>query len=429
MERALPPATKPRDRNPILAFDDERQKWVIRYWCEESGQRKKHRLRCGAGDRKEADRQFAEFLLEADRTRKERQLVSPAPGDPTLKRAALVSVNRVLAFYGERQLGTPNAGIAGYHMQRLLPFWTGKMLSQIEGATCRGYVKKRTGETFTSPGAKKARKVTKSTARRELETLGAAVGTWHKEFTLNSRPLITLPPKSKAHPDWLTDGEYERLLRVAKGGRIVAGDARSGFEWLDGGQSTEHLVRFLELAFATGSRAGVMLGLGWEPDPSRKRGHVNFGTMTIFRLGPDAPVTRKRGEPCRIPDRILPLLRAWHAADMAEKAKVEAEGGEWVDRIVRYHGQAVARIGQAFEHAASNARLDVRDIDGRNRLKDKALGLPTPHILRHSKATLLLRAGVQPIEVAEFLSMSLKTLLDTYGHTASEYQRAAAAAA
>jgi integrase len=89
----------------------------------------------------------------------------------------------------------------------------------------------------------------------------------------------------------------------------------------------------------------------------------------------------------------------------------------------------MARIGQAFENAATNARLEIRDIDGRHRLTDKALGLPTPHILRHSKATLLLRAGVPPIEVAEFLSMSLKSLLDTYGHTASEYQRAAAAAA
>lgn len=425
----MPSPGKARDRNTVLAFDEERGQWLIRFWDEDTGQRRKRRLKCGASDRKEADRQFAEFLLEADRARKERELVSPTPGDPTLKRSALISIDRVLAFYGERQIGTPNQEIVGYHMQRLLPFWTGKMLSQIDGSTCRGYVKKRTRETFTSPGAKKAREVTESTARRELETLGAAVGAWHKEYTLDSRPLITLPAKSKAHPDWLTDGEYERLLRVAKGGRIVAGDAKQGFEWVDDGQSTEHLVRFLELTFSTGSRAGVMLGLGWEPDPERKRGHVDFGTTTIFRLGPDAPVTRKRGEPCRIPDRILPLLRAWHAADMAEKAKVEAEGGAWVDRIVRYHGKAMARIGQAFENAATNARLEIRDIDGRHRLTDKALGLPTPHILRHSKATLLLRAGVPPIEVAEFLSMSLKSLLDTYGHTASEYQRAAAAAA
>ncbi len=425
----MPGAGKDRDRNAVLTFDDERQQWLIRFWDDETGQRRKRRLKCGASDRREADRQFAEFLLETDRTRKERELVAPTPGDPKLKKSALVSVDRVLAFYGERQMGTPNQGIAGYHMQRLLPYWTGKSLAQIDGASCRGYLKKRTGDSFTSPGAKKGRPVTESTARRELETLGAAIGAWHKEYTLDSRPVLTLPPKSKAHPDWLTDSEYQRLLRIAKGGRIVAGDFKCGFEWADDGEPTEHLIRFLEIGFSTGTRSAMTLGLGWTPDPDGLRGYVDFGTTTIFRLGDRAPVTRKRGDPCRIPDRMLAMLQAWHAADMAEKVKVEAAGGTWVDRIIRYHGRAVARIGQAFENAAQNARLEVRDIDGRHRLKDKALGLPTPHILRHSRATLLLRAGVPPIEVAEYLSMSLKMLLDTYGHTASEYQKAAAAAA
>lgn len=424
----MPTAAKTRDRTAKLVFDDERQQWIIRFWSPE-GERKKRRLKCGPSDRREADRQFGEFLLEADRVRKEKELVAPSPGDPTLKRAALVSVDRVLAFYGERKAGTPNAEITGYHMKALLPFWTGKMLSQIDEDSCEAYAKYRMGTVFVPKGAKKGRAVSRSTARRELETLGAASGAWHRKYNLDSRPLITLPEKGGSHPDWLTDAEYQRMLRVARGGRIVGGDHARGFEWDDGGEAVPHAERFLELAFATGSRSKVMLNLGWEPDPEGLRGHVDFATTTIFRLGPNAPRTKKRGDPCRIPDRLVPILRAWHADDMAEKAKVEKAGEEWVDRIIRYHGEGLARVGRTFGRIATDARLEIRDIDKRNRLTDKTLGAPTPHILRHSRATLLLRAGVPPIEVAEFLSMSLKMLLETYGHHHTEYQKAAAAAA
>lgn len=424
----MPSPGKARDRNPVLAFDDERQQWVIRYWSPE-GERKKRRLQCGPGDRREADRLYAEFLLDADRARKERELVAPTPGDPTLKRAALVSVDRVLAFYGERKSGTPNAEITGYHMKALLPFWTGKMLSQVDEDSCIAYAKRRMGTVFVARGAKSGRAVSKATARRELETLGAAIGAWHRKYNLDSRPLLTLPDKGKAHPDWLTDSEYQRMLRVVRGERIVGGDHTKGFEWAAGGDPVPHAERFLELAFATGSRSAVTLALGWEPDPEGMRGHIDFATTTIFRIGPNAPRTKKRGDPCRIPDRLLSILRQWHDADMAEKAKVEKAGGEWVDRIIRYRGEPLARIGQSFDRIARDARLEIRDIDKRDRLADKALGMPTPHILRHSRATLLLRAGVPPHEVAEFLSMSLKMLLETYGHHHVEYQKAAAAAA
>jgi integrase len=259
--------------------------------------------------------------------------------------------------------------------------------------------------------------------------LSAAIGAWHRRYNLDSRPLITLPDRGKGHPDWLTDAEYQRMLRVVRGERIIGGSHAKGFEWDGGGEAVPHAERFIELAFATGSRSGVMLALGWGPDPEGMRGHIDFATTTIFRIGPNAPRTKKRGDPCRIPDRLLPILRQWHDADMAEKAKVEKAGGEWVDRIVRYRGGSLARIGQSFERIARDARLEIRDIDKRDRIKDKALGMPTPHILRHSRATLLLRAGVAPHEVAEFLSMSLKMLLETYGHHHVEYQKAAAAAA
>lgn len=40
----------------------------------------------------------------------------------------------------------------------------------------------------------------------------------------------------------------------------------------------------------------------------------------------------------------------------------------------------------------------------------------------------MLQAGVPPHEVGEYLGMSVKMVLETYGHTHSEYQKRAAAA-
>lgn len=425
MERPLPRPIKP----PRLDVDKIRGKYLIRDTDPATGKPIKRRLDIRVGDDRAAQAALGAYLLERERIQRELDFAEPRDDDPTTSNPKLISIERCLVFYGQRKMGTSNQQITGYHMGHLLRHWAGKNLSQIKGATCRAYVDTRTREVFIPKGAKAGRPISESTARRELETLSAAIGAWHGEFNLSSRPVITLPQKSLSHPDWLTDVEYQRLLRVIRGGRIVGGDHKRGFEWNDSGTPQPHLERFTEMAFASGSRAGVMLAMGWERDPQGIRGHIDLGTLTLYRKGPAAPRSRKRGDPCRVPDRLVPILTAWKEADMVEKARVEAAGGTWTDRIVRYKDGSIKRIGQAFETAVDHARLQYRDIDGVDRLADASMGKPTPHVLRHSRATLLLRAGVPPIEVAEFLSMSLTMLLETYGHHHTEYQKAAAAAA
>ena len=100
--------------------------------------------------------------------------------------------------------------------------------------------------------------------------------------------------------------------------------------------------------------------------------------------------------------------------------------------VVHERGASMERVDGAFGRAAALAGLDRRDIDGSWRVgnedEDDDLGMPTPHILRHTRATLMLRAGVPPHEVGEYLGMTVKMVLETYGHTHSEYQKRAAAA-
>ncbi|RUQ77940.1 hypothetical protein ELZ22_17615, partial [Brucella abortus] len=63
-----------------------------------------------------------------------------------------------------------------------------------------------------------------------------------------------------------------------------------------------------------------------------------------------------------------------------------------------------------------------------NRARDAA-GLDakvTPHILRHTRATWLMRAGVDIWEASHSLGMSTKTLEAVYGHHHASFQSKAA---
>lgn len=443
-----------RPKQPArLIFDDERQVWEIRDTVD--GKRFKRRTRHGREARREAEAELALHCAEQKRLEDEAALGAPDPDDPANRDPRLISIAACLAFYGAAKEGSRNGPLIGQHMVHLLRHWGEKTLAQITGKTCRAYVTARTGETYSAPGSSKVKKVKPATARRELQTLSAAIGLWHGEFTLHARPKVTMPPPGERHPDWLTEGEYARLLKAAQGYRWAWTDlATREPRWvpIEGlhDDPSDHLERFCEIGFYSGTRSAAVLDLRW--GRHRTAGRIDFTTLTLFRSGPGAEQSRKRQTPCRIHDRLLPLLAAWREADAARG----------IGRVVHRHGKAVARVSKGFRLAAMRACLDRRDIDGTYRVGGEAmaydedevpgtdapetdapetdapeaeedagideLGWPTPHVLRHTRATLMLRAGVPIVEVADYLGMTPAMVIKVYGHTASEYQKRAAAA-
>jgi integrase len=373
-------------------------------------------------------------------------MAAPDHDDPANSNPRLISVAACLTFYGARMEGTKNAALVGQHIVNLLRHLKGMTLAGIRGSVCREYVSKRTSETYTKLGWKAAKPIKPATARRELGTLSAAINAWHREYNLSSVPVLELPKPGKGHPDWLTEVEFERLLKAAQGYRWLSSDVATREPYwtrIEGLRSEpgDHLQRFLHIAFYSGTRSAAVLDLRWRKH--RVAGFVDFPTTTLFREGPEAPESRKRQPPCRIHDKLLPLLLEWREADLAAG----------VSRVVHRNGAVVKRVSKGFRMAAIRACLDRREIDGTYRVRDLAAGLaaepteeeegyiaeedegdademgwPTPHVLRHTRATLMLRAGVPPVEVAEYLGMSLAMVLKVYGHTSSAYQKAAAAA-
>jgi integrase len=212
-------------------------------------------------------------------------------------------------------------------------------------------------------------------ARRELAFLGAAVKHWHKEHgPLKAVPVLTLPPKPSPRTNWMTRSEAARFLWKAR--------------------KTPHLARFFVVGWYTGSRRDVIAGLKWSM--------INLETGVMQRKERGAVETKKKAPPVRMGARLMAHLRRWRRMD-----------GKTVIYVVNFRGKRIARLDRAWERV--------------KRLTDMPAYV-TPHVLRHSRATTMMKAGVNPWDAANALGMSLQVLTSTYGHHHPDWQKDAAEA-
>lgn len=210
-------------------------------------------------------------------------------------------------------------------------------------------------------------------ARRDLEVLRAALRYYHKErASLGVLPSVALPPKPQARDRWLTRGEAARLLWAAR--------------------RTEHLKRFILIGLYTGSRSGAILQLKWD--------WVDAERGIMLRRAPGEQETRKRRPPVRLGRRLMSFLRRWKHQDLLGRTA----------RVVHYDGQPVRKLRRSWRSACVRAGL---------------AGV-TPHTLRHTRATWLMRAGIDPWEAAGALGMTVEMLERTYGHHHPDFQKRAA---
>lgn len=155
---------------------------------------------------------------------------------------------------------------------------------------------------------------------------------------------------------------------------------------------TPHLARFFLIGWYTGSRRSVITGLRWPM--------VNLETGIMQRKERGAVQTKKRSPPVRLGRRLLAHLRRWKRLDGAK-----------VEFVINFRGVRIARPVSSWER--------VR----------KAAALPdyvVPHVLRHSRATHMLKQGVPIWEAANALGMSVAVLAAVYGHHAPDWQKDAA---
>lgn len=326
-----------RAKGPRLYLDPDRREWIIR-----DGP---HFRRTGCAESKS---EWAEKLLAQYIASK----YKPEPSSEPL------IADILLAYSKEHVPHKRSAQNIGYTIANLQSWWGSKKLADVTAKNCRAYA-----ATKAAPAA-----------RRDLETLRAAIGYWHREYgPLKAIPAVVLPPKPEPRERWLTRPEARRLRHAA--------------------MRYPHLYRFIVIGLLTGSRSGVILDLEWD--------WIDFEAGTMLRRGLGVTEdTQKRSPPLRMGRALTRILRGWKRRDAALGCKY----------VVHYKGRPISRLQRTWRLACAKAKL--RDV--------------SPHTLRHTRATWLMRAGIDIWEAAGALGMTPNVLQSTYGKHHPDFQKRAA---
>ncbi|MFE1601576.1 tyrosine-type recombinase/integrase [Methylobacterium sp. ID0610] len=377
---------------------------------------------CGPDDHSGAARSLAAYIGRQHQS----TLGSHSPAD--------LAITDVLTFYAKAKNPGEGAGkdaLGRYdellaYIAKLLEFWGDKAVGAIKGATCREYVTWRTAQPLKAARKGKAlgKRVSAATARRDLEVLRAAVNLYHAEYTLTAVPKVTLPPKSSARERWLTRHEAARLLGAACGlvwdplfgrwkqdgaGRLVLRDRVTRTR-------RRHIRRFILIGLYTGTRHEAVERLQWHPNTTG--GWIDLERGRLYRRGIGERESRKRRPPAKIAHRLMAHVRRWAKIDArpepARERRKSLREEPTIYVIHRTDGSPLSTpIRTGWEGCLADAGLE----DG-----------IVPHVLRHTAATWLMQAGVDPWEAAGMLGMTIETLQGTYGHHHPDFQEEAAGA-
>ncbi|WP_245439869.1 tyrosine-type recombinase/integrase [Mesorhizobium sp. Z1-4] len=307
---------------------------------------------------------------------------------------------------------------AASRLSATLDFFAKDTLADITGARCREYVNgpSRNGRVLPTLAA----------GRRQLEDLRAAINHYHNEKYVSAVPKIVLPPKSEPRYRWLTRDEAARLLwamwRMRQTWKGQPSDRRTG----------RHVARFTLTGLYTGTRSGAICGAAIRP--MQGRGWVDLDRGVFFRRPADVVETNKRQPPARLPDRLIAHMRRWARTPVEVKTKRRGKSrtiGRMIahDYVVEWEGAPVRSVRKAFKTACEIAGLGwyetriVKGVEKRVFVTDV-----TPHVLRHTAATWLMKNGVELSKAADYLGMTEAVLRKHYYHHHPDFQAEAAAA-
>jgi len=327
-----------------------------------------------AGEEAAAERALAEYRVEQFQpSRRERDIEQ-------------ITVAEVLTIYDadcrEKQV---NKRTFDGRIVRLAEHFGNMLLADINGQTCRDYVKVR-----QSPGG----------ARRDLEDLRAAINHHAKEGLHRGIVRVSLPAKGQPRERWLTRSEVARLVWACWSYRELQMRHRGpnkGKVLPTKRRPLKHIARFILIAAYTGTRAGAIAAAS--PYRAEGRAWVDLNAGMFYRRAEGARETNKRQPPVPIPTHLLAHMRRWQAKQIA------------TSHFIEHNGAPVKEVNKGFAKGVELAHLD---------------GAVTPHTLRHTAATWLMQNGVELWEAAGFLGMSEETLRKVYGHHHPDYMRGAA---
>jgi len=345
----------------------ERSCWIIRDGSTVVG------TGCAASEIRKAEGKLKEYLSEK---------YSPVRKEQDIEKLLVADVLSI--FIDDRRDSQQNKKGFDERIGRLNAWWGSRKLSTVSGKTCREYAKSRGND---------------GGARRDLEDLRAAINHHAKEGLHRGSVRVWLPAKGLPRDRWLTRSEAAALIWACWRYRelqTIHRGKNKGQKVATAKRRLRHIARFILIGQYTGTRAGAIASAS--PDAAVGRSYVDLDRGVFYRLAQGKSETNKRQPPVPLPQRLLAHMRRW------KRLKLIAR------HFVEFDGEGVRSVKTGFKHAVKLAKLP---------------GKVTPHTLRHTAATWLMQAGVDPWEAAGYLGMSVETLLRTYGHHHPDHMKGA----
>ncbi|MCG2673343.1 tyrosine-type recombinase/integrase [Bradyrhizobium sp. GCM10023182] len=319
---------------------------------------------CAEGERGEAERKLAEYIVSKHDPRAGR-----CGGDPNK-----IKVADALSVYMEEKIATsarPKAGIA--MIENLGEFFGERTIGELNGSLQRAYAAQRGSQ---------------SAARRELETMAAAINHHIRDMVGGVQTLFrpVLPDAAPARERWLTVNEAARLVLAAWRKREV----RDGKE--TGRYTSRHIARFILVALYTGTRAGAICSAALIPTIGR--GHINLETGQFRRLAYGKKQSNKRQPTVDLHPKLLGHIRRWQRLGISTTA------------VVEHQGTPVQRVSKGWDKVVEKAGLasDIKELK------------VVPHTMRHTAISWMLRNGVAIDKVSDYCGVSIQIIKKVYGH-------------
>lgn len=301
-------------------------------------------------------------------------------------------------------------------MDNLKRHFGGTAIKLIDDTMVALYVDRRSSGLISGNG----RAAAPSTIRRELVVLVAAINRARKKkkLPLADVPSIDLPEAPPAKETWLTHEQLAALRAElvsqvtqmadyvvycqdacdrAKANRLAAEDVETAENRIENAKEQLEVARqlrdFTEIAYYTAGRRRSVEGLTlFQVDLKQDR---------IRLAKPGERKTKKRRPVVRIDPELRPTVERL-------VARAKERGGTDTEVANRHILGSPRSLYKPFVKACE--RAGIPDV--------------SPHILRHTRATHLLQAGVSIWDVAKLLGDTVATVDRVYGHAAAEYQGA-----
>ena len=262
-------------------------------------------------------------------------------------------------------------------------------MGEVNRISCKAYVTQR--------GAK-------SSARRELEDLRAAVNLYIADGLCREAVKVTLPEKHSSRVTFFTRDQVAALLWhcwTTRETQTVHRGPRKGEIVDTGRRPLRHVCRYILAAVYTGTRSARIYSASFERQPGRP--WLDLDSGVYYRLAEDevAP-TNKRAGSIRIPRRLLAHMRRWKRGTWKRHGK----SGKWARTpppvyLIDYMGRP-ANPKKALAGAMDAVFGPDHDF--------------VSHTFRHTAVTWLMWSGEDLNDIAAYASMTREMLEEVYGH-------------